>query len=80
MKGDDEPRSPPQLRASLNSVQLYPRTMQSPFHGNVDLDETPPHDYTGDSAYGGDGRQKIHEHLESIYTELRLKKNDYESN
>ena len=22
----------------------------------------------------------IHEHLESIYTELRLKKNDYESN
>ena len=54
--------------------------MQSPFHGNADLDETPPHDYTGDSAYGGDGRQKIHEHLESIYTELRLKKNDYESN
>lgn len=70
----------PHIRASINSIQQYPKTMQSPLQNNVDLDETPPLDYTGESVYGGEGRQKIHEHLESIYTELRLKKNDYDSN
>ena len=46
----------PHVRASINSIQQFPKTMQSPLQNNQDLDETPPLDYTGDSVYGGEGR------------------------